>query len=439
MTAARIVRPRGDQLDPRARMLAQRDARLRPNGLSREEPHAPPAGEGREHEDRLGPRELLADADARAAAEREVGELRAVWGGLAPPLGAKALGLRPPARVVVREPRRGHDAPPGLDLDVAEGDRLGADAADGVGRRVEPHGFGDDGARVRQRGEVLDAGRARRGAAAEDGCELVVQPALDVGVLGEEIPGPGERVRRRLVAGEEERHHLVAELGVAHRRAVGLVRVGREEEHRQQVAAGGGVGGAAALGDHAVDDRVEPVARAHEASEPRDGEAERPLGDVEERERGDAHRVVHGLGHVARTVGDVGAEQRLAGDAEGERGHLGREVDPALRGRQAGLPARDAVPAVAPALGGGGHGDGVAGDALAVEGGLRDTSLAAVELALAREEAVAEQEAEAAVGVAAHEVALMGHKYHARHGPDGRRSRRSGRRPGSSRRRRALG
>src|SRR6185369_7980323 len=110
---------------------------------------------------------------------------------------------------------------------------------------------------------------------------LVVQPALDLGVLREEIPGPGEEIRRRLVAGEEEGHRLVAKLRVAHAATVALG-VLREEEHGEQVAAILPRG--APFGDEAIDRRVEPLAPATEAQRRRDGELLEQLAEGEHAE-----------------------------------------------------------------------------------------------------------------------------------------------------------
>ena len=114
-------------------------------------------------------------------------------------------------------------------------------AADEPRRRIQAHRFGDDPRRV---GESVDVGD-RRQPSAEHAVDLVVQPRFDVGRLTEEIPRPRERVRRRLVPGEEDRHRLVADLPVGHPAAFVLV-VLRQQQHRQQVAAIAAAGAALA-------------------------------------------------------------------------------------------------------------------------------------------------------------------------------------------------
>src|SRR5262249_18311940 len=69
---------------------------------------------------------------------------------------------------------------------------------------------------------------------AEHVAHLGVHPPLDVGVLREEEERVRQRERRRLVAGEEERDALVAQLLVVHARAV---LVGRSEQPAEQIVA----------------------------------------------------------------------------------------------------------------------------------------------------------------------------------------------------------
>ena len=73
------------------------------------------------------------------------------------------------------------------------------------------------------------------------------QPRPRVRVAGEPLERPRQRGRRRLVAGDQQRHELVAQLGVGHRRAVVLV--AGAEQHREHVVALGDVGRRAAARD----------------------------------------------------------------------------------------------------------------------------------------------------------------------------------------------
>ena len=61
--------------------------------------------------------------------------------------------------------------------------------------------------------------------------EFVVQPRLDGRVLRQQVPGPRQRLRRRLVSGHENRHHLIANLLWRH--TAGLV--ARGDQAGQQI------------------------------------------------------------------------------------------------------------------------------------------------------------------------------------------------------------
>ena len=190
-------------------------------------------GERREDQDPFHPRERLADADAGAAAEGEVGELRPAFLPVGQPaIGVEPLRVREEPRVPVQEILREEHDGPLRDRVSADVDVLDRAPADGPGRRIQPHRLGEHHARV---GESRHVGGGRR-TALEHGCLFRAAAAFDVRVLREQVPRPRERVRGRFVAGEEDRHRLVAHLRVAHPAAVLLV-VAREQQHRQQIAA----------------------------------------------------------------------------------------------------------------------------------------------------------------------------------------------------------
>ena len=99
----------------------------------------------------------------------------------------------------------------------------------------------------------------------------------------------------------------------------------------------------------------------------------------------------------ARVAGEVGAEERATDDREGERRHLLHHVDLVAVAPSGRVPLRL-----------GDHLRGVGLDALAVERGLRQPPLTQVELALAREQPVAEQRPRRLQSTALHDVARVG-------------------------------
>ncbi|MCA2978846.1 MAG: hypothetical protein INH37_11210 [Myxococcaceae bacterium] len=101
----------------------------------------------------------------------------------------------------------------------------------------------------------------RRRAVADDGAGLGVQPLLRSRLTGQQHRRPRVVVPGRLVPGEEQRHHLVAELPVVE----GLVGVcvARLEQEREQVALRLALG--APLADELEDDGVERLEGAGEA------------------------------------------------------------------------------------------------------------------------------------------------------------------------------
>ena len=196
---------------------------------------------------------------------------------------------------------------------------------------------------------------------------------------------PAEQVERerqgdrsRVMAGEQEDQHLVADLEVGQP----LVAVAGGDQPAEQVLAGGAV--RAARRDQVVAHRIDgcagPLGAAIGRRRPRARSVDGVVGPVagvlaEDREGGADHR--------HRPL-DVGPEQQPADHAQGEHGHLAVQVDrPALgpaRGEQRlGLLA---------------HRARVAGDAAAREQRLHEAALAQPLRVLAVEKPVAERPAD---------------------------------------------
>src|SRR6266536_4186206 len=77
---------------------------------------------------------------------------------------------------------------------------------------VQTHGFLEHHARVGQGGQVFD----RRCTPSKAGSQLSLESVLDMRMMGEQVPRPGEAEGDRLVAGEQNGEHFVTNLSVAH-------------------------------------------------------------------------------------------------------------------------------------------------------------------------------------------------------------------------------
>ena len=227
--------------------------------------------------------------------------------------------------------------------------------------------------------------------------DLGVEARLRLGVLGDEVPGPGERVRRGLVPGEQDGHHLVAEMAVGHARAVAFD-VGGDEQHRQQVAAVLAAG--PPLRDDPVDDAVEKRHRPVEARVAGQGQLVEHGGEGQREAREEADDDAQRLRDLRRLCLHVGVEQRLGRHPQRQRHHLGVDVQRLTVGQP--LAAAQRVRR---------HRLAVGGDALPVERGLGEAALAGVELAFAGEQPFAQEELGPLDPLALRERVLVGHQH----------------------------
>ena len=134
-------------------------------------------------------RERVADADARAAAERKIG----VFGQrLARPSaqrsGSKSQRVVEPPWVAMHDPLAHQDIRAGGNEVAADRHVFERPAADDISRRIEPHRFADD-----LLAEDAASERRRRSAAGrrERFGRFLLHAVLNVGMLAEQIPGPG--------------------------------------------------------------------------------------------------------------------------------------------------------------------------------------------------------------------------------------------------------
>ena len=262
--------------------------------------------------------------------------------------------------------------------------------ADDPRRGIEAHRLLQDPPRLRELRQVI------RGRIPPTEHLRQLGPELAKGgrIAGEQQPGEGQRVGGGLVAGEKDRHRLVAKLAVVHRLAG--FGIARPDQHREQI---GAVRGALPpLGDHPHHHRVE---RRQGAAEPPvlagrndGGQVEHATGPLVGEPEQEAERSTHLVGRVRRIV----REQRLADDAQCQAHHLVVYVHVFAAARlQLG---RGVVR-------GAHHRGRESRDALAVERWLRDAPLPFPGFTLAGEQTVAEHVAEIAVSARLLAVVLV--------------------------------
>ena len=200
------------------------------------------------------------DADPRAAAERNVGalgELRALFGREA--FGPEGMRVAEhvrqpvacPGRVVDRQPR-GHGV-------AAELEVLRGAAGPDPGGRVEAERLVD---RHPQLGQLAEQLRRVWGVVADDAVALGRQALGPLGLAGELVEEECHGRGRGVVAREQQRQHLVANLRVGEAHALAVL--GLDQQPEDVLA---GLAGAPAAGDLAEDDPVEGAAYAPQPGE----------------------------------------------------------------------------------------------------------------------------------------------------------------------------
>jgi hypothetical protein len=173
--------------------------------------------EDAQHRPHLETGEAGAEAAARAAAERD----QRVGDGLAL---EEALGAERP-RVLKRLRRldaadRRHDDGAGRQPVAAQLERLAEDPPGDLDHGPRPLGLVEDGVQV---------------GLAVAGADLCGEALARGPVVREALEAEGQRARRRLVPGKQQRHQLILELGVGQRRPV--LGPGGDEQRQHVVAA----------------------------------------------------------------------------------------------------------------------------------------------------------------------------------------------------------
>ena len=259
------------------------------------------------------------------------------------------MGVRVDVRPAVHEVDAGHHRGARGQLVAVHLERLGQPAHDQRQHRSQAQRLVRDGVGI---GAVLVA-------------DLVLEARQHARVANDPLERPGQRGRRRLVAGHEQRHQLVAQFALRHRRSV---LVTGSEQHREDVVAPLEVGCRAAPRDLLVECLVHPADHPGEAGPARAGQ---PLGAEQRGDqevapaRGELEHRADAPRHALESRGILDTEHGAQDHLERDRLHARPD-----RERLAGRPARDL------ALGDLPHQLAVALHPLAVEGRQQQLALA---------------------------------------------------------------
>ena len=145
-----------------------------------------------------------------------------------------------------------------------------------------------------------------------------------IGIQRKQVPRPRERVRRRLVPGQEQRHRLITQLLVGHPAAVAFV-VHCHEQHRQQIAAI--LPRFPPLVDDAVDRLVQPLQRSPKTHRLRQRQLPQKVRDRIHQRRKKIDQRRQRSADLIRLLLHLGIEQRLGDDGKREPHHLVMDIE----------------------------------------------------------------------------------------------------------------
>mmetsp|Transcript_4997 Transcript_4997/g.18210 ORF Transcript_4997/g.18210 Transcript_4997/m.18210 type:complete len:652 (-) Transcript_4997:1402-3357(-) len=233
---SRSCRPPGLQRQGQPAFRPQRDRQPRLGGGCIAGLELESLQQQRGNQRHLQHREVLAQADARALAEGQVGAARHLRRAGHEALRPVGLGLGPPARVAVQQIGRDAQHHARIQLQLATLPGQGDAAAESARhqrrrRRVQAHRLLQAGAQPGQGGSVIGG----RQTVADDRAHLGRRARLRLGVAGDQPAPPQQRRRRRLVAGLEDGHALVEDSLLAEHRAVMFI--AQRTQPGQQVGA----------------------------------------------------------------------------------------------------------------------------------------------------------------------------------------------------------
>src|SRR6185437_9114338 len=150
-------------------------------------------------------------AGAWPCAEREIGIAGSRPLAVQPSLREKSVGVRPKGWVSVQIMCADQDERTGRQWQAADCDVGRCLALYGWCRRIQSERFIKYGPRIREVLKIVGVWRS----SPQHSVDFFVKPCLRLWVSCEKIPGPGERVRGRLVSSCKDRQGLVAQLLIA--------------------------------------------------------------------------------------------------------------------------------------------------------------------------------------------------------------------------------
>ena len=232
MSSRRPARPRaGGHLHRQAIVRPQSHPRRRARRFAGRQFQPVLLRDARDGQNRLGGGEALADAGARAAAEGQVAVAPRL-GSVQPAPGLEPIRVGKETLVAVGHPGADQEHGSGRHPVAAEGEFRIRHAGDDRHRRIEAQRLLEHRVAPGERRRVILARRAP----AEDGIHFGVESLRDGGVLGQQIPSPGQRHRGGLVAGDQQRDDLVLPLRILQQ--AGFAVAGAPQRGDQVAAAG---------------------------------------------------------------------------------------------------------------------------------------------------------------------------------------------------------
>ena len=203
-------------------------------------------------------------------------------------------------------------------------------AHDHLDRRIEAHRFLEHHSGVVKFMDGLDRGHA----SVQDRTLLLPKPSRHLPVLVQKVPGPRERVHRRLVSGDEERDEFVAELPPVH--ALARFLIAGAHQYRKQVLPSRL---ATPLLDSLVDVPVDGVQTMPESAVCRRGEEHGKRDQVGGTPVDESHAVLKRLVDPRCLVVQIPAEKDANDNIPREARHLLVDLDRTIATRE-GFPPR---------------------------------------------------------------------------------------------------